>query len=468
MSSQGIHIITKRIYYAVQVRLASPLSISSGRDDTSDSDVIRNGSDIPFVPGTSLAGAFRNYLELSGKTDGIMGYSDGEEGRMSSFFISDMYFASEKSDTMEKPYVITVRDGVKLKEDKQVDNKFDMEIIETGATGTLFFQYVVRDGLETEDDCIRNAAIFLKAIQSGEIRLGGNKNRGFGRLEILKIFCRTFDKEKREEFLKFSPEFKEIAAYGIGKTYEEWETEIKKNGCCSGYSKYVKITVPLKLTGGISVRRYSTKPDQADFEHLTCNGMPVIPGTSWNGAIRSDAIRILKSLGIENTGKIIDQWFGFVEIKNQKKNRKTSETGGKSKEDRNKKACQSMVVFGESIIEGAKALPMTRNKVNRFDASTVDGALYSEIAYFGGKTELEIMVKKDTERNYQAFLGILDIIVKDILNGFLPVGGQTAVGRGIFETDGPVQWENASEDEKSSENGRTALYDLVTVQGGMR
>ena len=127
-----------------------------------------------------------------------------------------------------------------------------------------------------------------------------------------------------------------------------------------------------------------------------------------------------------------------------------------------------MVVFGESIIEGAKALPMTRNKVNRFDASTVDGALYSEIAYFGGKTELEIMVKKDTERNYQAFLGILDIIVKDILNGFLPVGGQTAVGRGIFETDGPVQWENASEDEKSSENGRTALYDLVTVQGGMR
>ena len=94
---------------------------------------------------------------------------------------------------------------------------------------------------------------------------------------------------------------------------------------------------------------------------------------------------------------------------------------------------QAQIVVGESVIEGAVRLPMTRNQINRFDASTKDGALYSEIAYFGGKTSLEFLIKK--EEDWMAMAGILKLIIRDIQEGYLAVGGETAIGRGIFEPD---------------------------------
>ena len=94
-----------------------------------------------------------------------------------------------------------------------------------------------------------------------------------------------------------------------------------------------------------------------------------------------------------------------------------------------------MVIVGESVIEGARALPVTRNKINRFSATTINGALYSEVAYFVGETVLELMVKKDDDGDYLSLLGILMLVTEDIQNGYVAVGGQTAIGRGIFAED---------------------------------
>ena len=76
---------------------------------------------------------------------------------------------------------------------------------------------------------------------------------------------------------------------------------------------------------------------------------------------------------------------------------------------------------------------MTRVKINRFDSSAISGGLYSEISFFGGSTNLEILVRKDKSDNYKAAMGLLYLVISDIMNGFVAIGGQTAVGRGIFE-----------------------------------
>ncbi|MBQ8167389.1 MAG: hypothetical protein IJZ96_10195, partial [Lachnospiraceae bacterium] len=39
---------------------------------------------------------------------------------------------------------------------------------------------------------------------------------------------------------------------------------------------------------------------------------------------------------------------------------------------------------------------------------------------------------------YEPIVGMLVVAAMDIQNGYLAVGGQTAVGRGIFEADGPI------------------------------
>lgn len=441
--------IEKRKYMAVTMKLISPLAVSSGENLHSDADVQRNGTGEIFVPGTSLAGAFRNILEDYGCSESVMGYSEGSLGRMSSLCISDLYFEKQKKEEI----TVSVRDRVKLNGGKTVDNKFETEIVEPGIIGTLFLNYVQRennptDGDETKKDETKQdqtedgpvdydgaVSTILKEIQSGAIRIGANKNRGFGRFQVLEVYEKEFREKNVEKWISFVPRAKDCLAYGEGLSYEDWVAKPKKEKTkmeLDDKSGYLKIRVPLHLTGGISIRRYSTKPEMTDFEHITCGRdeegkpIPVIPGTSWSGAIRSGALSILTELvGKEKAVCLIRGWFGHVK---EKEDRKAGEWN----------AWQSTVVIGESRLAGGTWKVMTRNQINRFDASTKTGGLYSEYTYFGGNTVLELMVRKNEKDDYKPLTGLLLMVIHELQNGYLSVGGQTAIGRGIFAKRGEL------------------------------
>ena len=77
----------------------------------------------------------------------------------------------------------------------------------------------------------------------------------------------------------------------------------QSNECC--------IELSLKLKGAISIRRYTTGTDvgnEPDFEQLTISGIngkiPVIPGTTWCGAFRSQIRKLIP--GID------ESYFGIV------------------------------------------------------------------------------------------------------------------------------------------------------------
>lgn len=413
--------IMSRYYIAAELTLASPLSLSGGIEENTDSDVMRDGEGRLFVPGSSIAGAFRRYMGQKKDEEGVFGYSknskeNGEEGCMSSLFISDVYFDEENSRN-----IVSERDGVKLTEQKTVDNKFDYEIIETGASAILHIEKVYRekDAEKGLPDDLSVVQCLLSALNKGEIRLGARKNRGCGWIKVNKVYKHVFSmKEKANEYKQWVDFCLSGNECDEKSVWEDWERGLKQE-------KYVHIEIPLRLTGGISIRKYSTKPEEADFEHLTIHGqgkeeVPVIPGTSWNGAIRDCARNILHELKIPAINEKLRQWFGFVD------------TLGKGES----KGQQSMVVFKESQLRGAIPMKSTRNKINRFDASTVDGALYTERAYFGGRTILTMLVQKtDNVREYYPLIALLSLVIEEIKEGYLAVGGQTAVGRGIFEAD---------------------------------
>ncbi len=419
--------VIERTYYYVKVRLASPISIHGSDSYYTDGDVLVNGNGEPFIPGSSIAGALRGYLGKGSKDKCVYGFSDGDKGQMSSVFISDVFFGSEIK--------IGVRDRVALGAGKTVQNKFDLQMIETGAAGIMRFEYVKRKEDPKEDpfDFKTEFVNLVYGIEKGEIRFGADKTRGFGRLKVESIAEKSFAAELLTEWMEFCPSDETKLEW---KTFEEWSEKHAEPK-----TRYVSVTVPLRLTGGISIRRYSTRPDAADFEHLTCNGDPVIPGSSWNGAIRSDAKRILTELGCKGIEDKLNEWFGFVKV-----NSGTGKNTDDTFEEEDDKAQQSMIVIGESILKGSKAVPMTRNKINRFTGGTVSGALYSEIAYFGGTTDLEILIKKDGSGMYKPLLGLISLVIKDIAAGYVSVGGQTAVGRGIFEPNGEASYQDGAEE----------------------
>lgn len=455
--------IEQRYYVVVELKLLSPLAVANGESENTDADVVRSAGGEAFLPGTSIAGVFRAYIEQKKNVAGLMGYSSDADGRMSSLFINDAYFKEPR---------VSVRDGVSLENRiAKPGGKFDFEIIETGATTTLFMEYVKR-----ENDTLDGLALIARMIygmDSGEVRFGAKKNRGLGSVEVTGVYKAEFDSGKRKEWLDFCGKDDRIAAIRKEEyKWNDWKEQGKpENG------QYVTLVMPLKLEGGISIRKYSAEPEKADFEHITCNGEPVIPGSSWNGAIRARIDEILEELLEELQARdkedgvraIVKEWFGYVEPKKEDAGKgqlghADKRSNEDSNEEKKKTVRQSNIIFGESILEGSTKLVATRNKINRFDASTVNGALYTETAYFGGKTKLCVKIRKTD--GYKALLGMMLLVLDEIGGGYIAVGGQTSVGRGIFSLDGKDMLKILPEGTENKDEALRALYsELCSIKG---
>lgn len=400
--------LVKRIVFRIDVHLVSPLSVSSGENEWTDSDLLRDKNGRPFVAGSSLAGAMRAYLEKDRNDHCLFGYSGKDDsGRMSSLFISDMIFIDK--DTVSS----SVRDGVKLTTDKVAESgsKYEIEILNSGAKAFFYTELVVREN-DCETEMRKDISRILSGFQSGEIRLGSKKTRGFGEIAI--------DSVKRHEFTRDNYcEYKDVYSNNHFKSMnDEKDDWFKISGT---NNKMIHIAVPLKMEGGISIRQYAAKKNEPDFVHITDGETPVIPGSSFAGAIRHRMKKILQELqelqvdGFElpmKANEIIDIAFGYVD---------------------GEKACSSNIIINEAKIQNATSLIMTRTGISRFEAAAKKGALYTEKTYVNGTFTLNILVRKGPYANDQKWIvGLLLLAIKDLQNGLLAVGGQTAIGRGVF------------------------------------
>jgi len=375
----------KIIYYEIKMKTVSPLCIGSGEDEFSDHDVFKDKEGNIIIPATSIAGVMRHSLNT--ETANIMfGTADGTTSSKSPVFISD--------GTVEN-YVIRIRDGIKLNDEKITEDtgKYDYEIIENGAVIT--FRVEIADdrkfSYEKEFDRI------LKKIDEGIIRFGFKSNRGTGKIQITEVKKKIFDKSNYKEYLEFKNDFSSVPLYNDWKKAEYIST-------------FNKITVDLTLCGAISIRTYTKADGEPDFEHIKNNGHSVIPGTSWNGVIRSFCRKLIKDEDIINNN------FGFISVEKGK----------------NSESVASKIIFGESIIEGGNDLVQTRTKIDRFTGGAMDKALFTESVHVGGKTSLQILMKNDV--NFIVKNAIL-CAIEDIGNGYLTIGGMTGIGRGRFKVD---------------------------------
>lgn len=407
--------VLKKIVYSLTVKLASPLCISKGDGMLTDNDVLINGEGIPFVPGASLAGAMRGYLEKQKSDKCLFGFENMKtgDGRMSSLMVSDLSFTVQVK--------TTVRDGVALSEQKTAltGAKFDMEVVDTGAVGHFWMELIIRVN-DNENEFLDDVKCVFGAFQRKEIRLGSKKTRGYGEIQLTSVKKKEFTKENALEYKD---------AYCVPEKQDDTWRLVGLNEMKAESSKYVGISVPLRLDGSISIRQYAAKKNEPDFVHITANGKPVIPGTSFMGAIRHRVKEILLALQASNAEEIIDDIFGYVKA-----------------EGSNSKAHISNIVINECVLEGSKKLTMVRNGISRFEFGAKDSALFKEAAYVGGTTTLEIKVKKTDTADET--VGLLLLALKDVQNGFLPVGGQTSVGRGVFVPNGEMSITSDLTEEK--------------------
>lgn len=404
--------VVKRIVYRVKLLFVSPISVSSGYEGMTDSDVLRDYDGNPFISGSSIAGAFRAYVQSKNNRNDIFGFANDEDGKMSPIFISDLKF--------DNKVINDIRDSVALDDNKITKEgaKFDFEVLQGNSKGYFYIELTIREK-DNEELLVSALNEIFNGIHLKEIRLGSNKTRGYGIIDIDQIKKREFTKNN---FLNYKDCYSENA----------WNNEPKYKLDYSTKGHWMCIEVPLRLKGGISIRKYAVRKGAPDFEHMTDHGSPVIPGTSIMGALRHRIKEIIKELDEYSSyglypNKMIDEMFGFVSGKD---------------------AHISGVIVDEMVIEGAKALEMTRTGISRFENSARNGALYKEKTYGDGVFTLRLSVCRENP-NVEWIIGILLLAVKDLQNGFLAVGGQTSIGRGIFEANGPltIDGEENKEDE---------------------
>lgn len=401
--------ILKKQYLKIEFTLLSPLSIGNGKNEKTDQDIVLNSRGIPYIPGSAVAGVFRDAckkVKVMGDewTQRYFGSirdncNDNKTITESQFRVYDAYIQSEE-------YFVSRRDGVALDDYKYgiPGAKFDREILESGIIFRTFIERDMDANESEEDDAFNKLAEVLHNIP---IFFGSKISRGYGRVGNFKIFKKefSFNTNQGSGWLDFD-------------MYKDncWKRSLEISKSDKDFLENKKITLELALQGGISVRQYTTEikegveqvPDMKQLiirqknESGNIEEVPVIPGTTWAGAIGHRM-----KLFYPNVSK----YFG---------------KGGEDGKMRSK------IFFSESQLKDAVCKVISRNAIDRFTGSTVDGALFTEQIYYGGTTVLEIYFDLYKEIDLD-FIKSLAVALSDLHEGLLAIGGGTSIGRGIFK-----------------------------------
>ena len=449
--------IIQKLYYRITFTLVSPLSIGSGENRYTDRDIIRDSSGEPYIPASAIAGVCRSLFphengDLTGEAKPYFGYvkirmgtkEEEDEQAESTLIFYDAKLLAECRDK----YYVSVRDSVKLDDFKTaVDGaKFDMEVLEPGVQ----FRTYLEQSLYA-DQMTDYAALVVGQLYSDGALFGAKSMRGYGSIRIDSVERCTFDLTKSDQIDQWI-EFDLYEESSDGKPWKPLgEKEIPR-------AEHHRLCLSLRQAGGISIRKYTTQVSteeetKSDFTQLTLHKIedeepvPVIPGTSWAGAIRhrmrdlgltvederflfGDVITKASSAGSpaaeEPGGRLhSESEASDSSLKSPDSRQKTGEGGMKQK---------SRLRFGESRIHGASRKVLSRNAIDRFSGGTVNGALFTEETYYGGETQLEISWFGENPIS-EKMADLLAAALSDLHYGFLAVGGETSIGRGLFEVE---------------------------------
>lgn len=440
--------IIRKKYYKIKFRLVSPLSIGSGNNIQTDKDIMLDSRGIPFIPASAIAGVSREYIHrfyndfeksyfgnVSDSKEAKEKLKMGEEAAIESLLIFyDAHIIPED----EKKFFITARDQVKLDECKTAIEgaKFDMQALEPGIHFVTYLEQNFTEGYEEPvGDYI--AAFWKK----GRVLLGAKSMRGYGAIDNVEIGIKEFffqkaDKESKNMYVDSG----DVLSWLNFDMYTDtsWKKECFK---LNHKMERRTLQIGLKQVGGISVRTYSTLPSEKDLAepdymqmslHHKKDGktVPVIPGTSWAGAFRHHIETLIPGC--------IGDYFGTVEKENKRK-------------------VKSKIRFSETELQGSnlKEKILSRNAIDRISGGSASTALFTEQTYYGGRTVLDISYDDTMPDKLKCALAAA---IEDLHWGFLAVGGETSIGRGLFHV---TSINGFNLEEKDCEMDKAAIYHKV-------
>lgn len=430
-----------------------------GGDADTDLALAVNGRGNYYIPGTSLAGAFRGWMdsllgdENKGQIKDIWGDHESDQHGASFIIIDDAEITGNKT--------IEIREGVGI--NRQTGTaadrfKYSRAILPKGVKVPLNITFDSQNG-EPPAELWQ----LLQAIERGDIRIGAAKTRGLGRVQL--------HNPKIEKQSLNNAEGLFDALINGGKT-QNW-TNIKDKH---------EYKAPENLSVEIAWKPRDPVMVKAEGDGIAIDMLPlvsqvdsgvrfVIPGSSIKGVLRAHAERIVRTVRQIDISDVqfdkqlqvslVDVLFGSAEKNLGKSNNGKSKYNGQigmlSIDD-----CYATIPMSEaawSNVENAtemsqnlknklqkvvggngnpyeKLQPAMHVAVDRWTGGAADGMLYSVLEPIGVEWEaigLQVdlaRLNKYHEDLLQPAIALLLFVLRDFANRKIPIGYGTNRGMG--------------------------------------
>ena len=382
------------------VKLVSPLIIRAGvyndiLNDTVDDIVVTYHDGQPFIPGTSLAGVLRQTIQdIRPDADNVLfGSIDEHEGTQSALQINDIPLENTN---------ISVRDGICIDDVLGVTKdgaKYDFEVIESGAYGTLRIDCIIRECHQNQVDIIEDALKTLANLLKNGISIGARTVNGFGRIACEDISLEYYDFIKPESVQAWL-----LRKSGATITIPEAPI-VAKRDLIIDMDCYLEDTILIK---SIFEARWEDKLEGKSEDKLLTL---FIPGTSVKGVLRHQCGHILHALG---RGTVLtNNLFGY--------------SNNKTKQSHKGRFLVNEVYFDKSYAQEEQH----RIRVDRFTSGVMNGALFADHPLRNTKGEtltfpLHIRIKNCSDSE----AGLAMLLVKDLMTGQVTMGANRTIGCG--------------------------------------
>lgn len=419
--------ITERWVISATLEMETPAHFGNGdADPLTDMPLLLDEAEgRPLLPGTSIAGALRNYLR-----ERESGYGKAETNNS----MTSLLFGSSRTseDGKQSPLIIDdalgisagfeLRDGVAIDSETRTaadDKKFDMQLLAAGSTFALRFELIVTKESQKLRDALLTA---LNGFETGEITLGARKRRGFGQCVVKTWKVVKFDLQTKEGLLNWLG-YEQNLSKPNEQTGNDLASKLGASLQTEDKRSVAHLNAMFAINGTLMIRSgFGESGNSPDMVHIRSaragheKPVPVIPGTSLAGVLRQRALKIARTISNNDkpvSQKFVDAMFGSSDIKQGDKHAKASR-----------------ISIRETEIKDPASLVVTRVKIDRFTGGAYESALFSEQPEIGKPNTQSVELDLTLRDPKDAELGLLLLLLKDLWTGDLPIGGESSVGRG--------------------------------------
>ena len=478
-----------RLIARVTIEATTPLAIGSGKKSIlTDATINRDANDLPFIPGTTLAGLIRHAIDEE-LADRLMGFikkkndkKDEYEVEGSRLIVTEAKLLNRKGKAidgllnLETAYNdedraflddfkhAPIRQHAKINhrgvtEDK---GKFDEEVVPKGAR--FCFEMELMANPKSEEELAEYKQDFkdlLKKLRADGFRVGGKSRNGFGKIEVVGEAClyRELDLSLPADLDLYLKKSASLAETWDG--FEPLELEKPQE---SRYTRYkLEITPKDFLFFGSGFGNEDVDHSYIKEQHITWDGdgnsgrwnsqdnSLVVPASSVKGALaHRTAYYYNKECGIfaENlspedfnkyVGKRNKAVFALFGSEGNEDETQPTEVPTGERTDGKRRGHMLFADIIKHRKDQTDKKIHNHVKIDRFTGGAIEGALFDEEALITHpnepeKLELDLLVDKDERINEdQRIIQAFEKALKDVCEGMLPLGGNVNKGYGQFE-----------------------------------